>query len=343
MKILYIGPDSGTCRQRRFALERLGHEPFAVDPLAGAPFRTALQSWSFKTGALGLERLVSRRILAAIGDRRFDLALVDGGEMVGPALVQALKAHATSTVLFNLDHPFSPRDGRRWRLLLKALPAYDLFATPREASAAAARRAGARRVLQMDFAADEMAHRPITLTADDHARYASDVVFVGVWMPERGPFMARLVERGVPLRIYGPRWEKAADYSLLRPHIAGGWVGDDAYARAVQGAKIAIGMLSKGNEDLHTTRSMEIPAMGVLLCAERTSDHERMYRDGVEAVFWTDADECADQCLALLADPDRIKAIAAAGRRRVIANKAFNQPLMARVIDEAMAAVSSPS
>ena len=164
---------------------------------------------------------------------------------------------------------------------------------------------------------------------------------MGVWMPERGPFMARLIERGVPLRIFGPRWEKAADYSLLKPHIAGGWVAEEAYAKAVQGAKIAIGMLSKGNEDLHTTRSMEIPAMGVLLCAERTSDHMGMYRDGEEAVFWRDADECADQCLALLADPDRIKAIAEAGHRRVIQNKAFNEPLMAQVIDEALAAASS--
>jgi hypothetical protein len=66
-----------------------------------------------------------------------------------------------------------------------------------------------------------------------------------------------------------------------------------------------------------------------------------MYREGAEAVFWRDADDCADQCLALLADPGRIKAIAAAGRRRVIANRAFNEPLMAKVIDAALATNSA--
>ena len=154
MNILYIGPDSGTCRQRRHALERLGHEVFAVDPTPNLPFANRIHAWSFKTGALGLETLTRWRILSAIGDRRFDLVLVDNGEMIGPALVRALKTRARATVLFNLDHPFSGRDGARWRLVHKALGLYDLFATPRQSSADAARRAGVRRVMQMDFAAD---------------------------------------------------------------------------------------------------------------------------------------------------------------------------------------------
>ncbi len=338
MKILYIGADSGTCRQRRHALERLGHEVFGVDPIAGLPFRSKLQAWSFKTGALGLELLVRLKVLKAIGDRRFDLVLVDNGEMIGPALVKALKTRAPASVLFNLDHPFSRRDGARWRLVKQALPLYDLFATPRRASADAARKAGVRHVMQMDFAADEVMHRPLTLTPEDHVQYDADVVFVGVWMPERGPFMARLIERGVPLRLYGPRWSKAPEYALIKPHIAGDFMAEAAYARALQGAKIAIGQLSRGNEDLHTTRSLEIPAMGVLFCAERTADHLRMYRDGEEAVFWDDADECADLCLSLLADPARIRAIAEAGRRRAIANQGFNEPLMTRVLAETLAA-----
>jgi len=264
--------------------------------------------------------------------------LVDGGELIGPATVRRLKQQAPAVALFNLDHPFGARDGLRWRLLLRALPLYDLFITPRQPTADAARAAGVRRIMQMDFAADEVAHRPVVLDDADRTRFAADVVFVGTWMPERGPILKRLVERGVPLRIYGSRWFKAPEYAALATHIAGGEVTGDDYAKALQGAKIAIGLLSKGNEDLHTTRSMEIPAMGVLLCAERTSDHMAMFEDGVEAVFWDDPDECADHCLELLADPDRIARIAAAGHRRVLGNRAFNEPLMARVLGEALAA-----
>ena len=137
-------------------------------------------------------------------------------------------------------------------------------------------------------------------------------------MPERGPIMQRLVERGVPLRIYGLRWSKAPEYTVLEPHISGGpMVGDD-YAKALQGAQIAIGLLSKGNEDLHTTRSLEIPAMGVLLCAERTSDHLAMYEDGrrggCSGTTRMSAPTGAWNCWPT---PDRIARIAAAGHRRV--------------------------
>jgi len=336
MDILYIGPDSGTCRQRRFALERLGHKPFVVDPYAALPMRRWTRPWSFKTGGFGLETFARRAVFSAIGERRFDLVLVDSGELLGPGFVRALKRHAPTVALFNLDHPYSPRDGSRWRLLRRAMPIYDLFITPRKSTADAARASGAQQVMQMDFAADEIAHRPIALTEADKARFAADVVFVGTWMPERGPFLQRLIERGVPVRIRGSRWPKAPEYSVLESRVVGGEVVGDDYAKALQGAKIAIGLLSKGNEDLHTTRSLEVPAMGVLLCAERTSDHLAMYEDGVEAIFWDDADECADHCLALLVDPDRIAEIAAAGHRRVLKNRAFNEPLMERVLAKAL-------
>ena len=112
-------------------------------------------------------------------------------------------------------------------------------------------------------------------------------------------------------------------------------MGDD-YVKAIRGAEIAIGLLSKGNEDLHTTRSLEIPAIGTLFCAERTSEHLAMYEDGEEAVFFDSADECADLCLALLAQPDRIAKIAAAGLRRVRRNGDFNERLLSKIINAAL-------
>jgi len=337
MRILYIGPDSGTCRHRRFALERLGHQPFAVDPFAALPLRRWSHGWSIKTGAIGVEGFVRHGILSAIGTRHFDLVLVDGGELIGPTTVRKLRAHGPILVNLNNDHPYAPRDGRRWRLAVEALPLYDLYVAPRLSTVEAARRAGVPNIMQMNFAADEIAHRPLSLTDEDYARFGSEAVFVGTWMPERGPFLARLIERGVPLRIYGDRWEKAAEYPSLKPHIAGGSMVGDLYAKALQCSKIAIGLLSKGNEDLHTQRSLEVPAMGVLLCAERTSDHERMYQDGVEAVFWDDADECADRCLELLADPARIRSIAQAGRERLAKNGDYNEQLMRKVLAAALA------
>ena len=78
-----------------------------------------------------------------------------------------------------------------------------------------------------------------------------------------------------------------------------------------------MGLLSHGNRDLHTTRSVEIPYAGGLLCAERTSEHLEMYREDLEAVFWKDVDECVEKCRRLLADGVLRERIRKAGMQRV--------------------------
>jgi hypothetical protein len=77
---------------------------------------------------------------------------------------------------------------------------------------------------------------------------------------------------------------------------------------------------------------MEIPALGGLLCAERTTEHSAMYLEGVEAVFWSSAGECAALCRQLLADEPRRATIALAGQRRVHANQRFHEPMLRSVL-----------
>ena len=213
LKLLYLGESSGTSRHRFEALRRLGHEVRLVEPRTAFFHNAWLGAWAFKTGSFGLEALIHNYVRREIGDDRFDVVWIDNGEFVGNALAKRLKAHAPVVLCHNLDNPFVARDGWRWRLLRDALPVYDLFVTPRVSSAQSAARAGARRTLRAVQSADEVAH----LVTDSRKTASLDVVFVGSWMPERGPFLARLLERGVPLQIYGPNWHKAPEFANLSP------------------------------------------------------------------------------------------------------------------------------
>ena len=331
-KILYIGPDGGTSGHRFHALRRMRHEVRIIDPFQAFGYGPQLMRWGFKTGYLGLERRIESYVLDAVGSERFDVIWVDNGEQIGASLVARLKPHATFVINHNLDNPFTGRDGSRWRLFRKALPLYDLFVTPRRSTREAAQANGARRAISLMFSADEVVHRRATMSDADEQRFGSEVAFVGTWMPERGPFMKRLLERGVPLRIFGPRWEKAAEYPLLAPHVMSQSLGDVDYVKAISGTKIALGLLSLGNEDLHTTRSMEIPAIGAMFCAPRTSDHEALYIDREEAVFFDDADSCAEACTQFLGDPGRRQTIARAGLERAKRNNWFNERLCADIL-----------
>jgi hypothetical protein len=336
LSILYIGRDSGTSRHRALALRRLGHIVFHLDPFAFLPNLRATGVWLWQTGGLFLEGYIRGRVLASLPQRKFDVVYVDGGELVGPSLVRELQRRYETVVNYNIDDPFGARDGHRWRLYLRAVPFYDLIVVLRDCNVPEAFAAGAKNVLRVQMSADEIAHAPRTLSASDHTRWGSQVAFVGTWMPERGPFLAKLVALGVPLAIYGDRWHKAREYATLRACWRGpGVYDDDQYAKVIQCAKVSLGLLSKGNRDLSTTRSFEIPSLGGVLCAECTSEHLALYRENEEAVFWDTPEECAQICLRLLQDEPFRTRLALNGRKRCLRNGASNEFILARVLAKA--------
>jgi hypothetical protein len=57
-----------------------------------------------------------------------------------------------------------------------------------------------------------------------------------------------------------------------------------------------------------------------------------MYEEGKEALFWSDAVECASICKLALADEDSRQAITKAGRERVIRNGQFNEVILSKII-----------
>jgi hypothetical protein len=332
LSILYLGPDSGTSRHRAIALRRLGHSVTMVDPHGFLPGNGAVAYWVHHTGARFLDRYIMRRVMQAIGSSKFDFALVNGGELIGPALVAALRGQCGAVVNYNSDDPFGTRDGHRWRLYMESVPLYDRLIVLRDCNVHEALSAGARDVVKHYMSADEVAHAPRELTSADRAKWGSEVVFIGTYMPERGPFLARLVELGVPLTIYGGRWSRAPEWPVLQPHWRGPAIYSDDYAKAVQCADVCLGLLSKGNRDLSTRRSFEIPYLGGVLCAERTPEHLELYEEGVEAVFWSTAEECAEKCEQLIHDSEWRKVLAQNGRARCIKNQTLNEDILRRVV-----------
>jgi hypothetical protein len=336
MRIAFIGKDTGNAQLLRLTLERLGHAVVHLDPY-GLLSNRFLTWWSHHTGNVLLASRIRQYLRETLPSGPYDLAVVDGGALLDADAVRWLKTVASRTLLFCRDNPFTSRDGLRWRLLKPALPHYDLFVTRRESSAEAAKQLGVGHVEIIIPPADEIQHQPLKLNDEDRARFSSQVAFVGTWMPERGPFIESLIRLGVPIRVFGARWDRASNYEAIRSVVTLGGLSMTDYAKAVTATDIALALLSKGNLDLHTARSLEIPALGKLLCAERTSDHLMMFNENEEAVFWEDVEECAQVCLDLLADPARIERIAAAGRARLIKDGRYNEPTWKALLDKAMA------
>ncbi len=331
--VLFLGSPGGTSGHRAAAFKRLGFAVTVLDPAAFAPRSRWAGIAEWKLAPEAVAWVVKRRLLEAVAGQRFDLVFVDSGSLVSRGLLQALRRQACHLVNYNHDDPFGPRDWVRFRAYRAAVSAYDLVVVVRQPNVAEAKSCGARDVLLTYRTADVIAHQPLPLPEALRARWASDVLFVGTWMGARGQFLLELMAHGVQPAIYGNSWQKAPEWPQLRGCWRGPGVDGDDYCHAIQSAKICLGFLSKDNRDLHTTRSLEVPRLGGLFCAERTAEHQALYAEGIEAVYWRDAAECAAQCLRLLADEPLRQRIAAAGQRRALQDSHTNDALILKIID----------
>lgn len=335
MKILYLGDDSPdmTSTHRAAALRRLGHDVVHLNPQAVIPPAYWVAVLNVRTGFRLFERRVSRHLLASVDRRRPDLAWIDCGQQLGPGFHRQLRERGVVIVNFNVDDPFGTRDHRKWDLYKRSVRYQDATVVVRDENIAEAKKLGAQKVLRVFRSYDPVAHARREIPVSEARRWAAEVVFVGSWMPERGPLMVRLLELGVPLTIVGDHWQKAREWPQLRRALRGTAVYGGDYVRAIQSAKVALGLLSGGNRDRHTTRSAEIPFIGgAAFCAQKTDEHEAMFRDGAEAAFWETPEECAALCRRLLNDEAARLAMVDAARRRVIGHGLSNDEVEAWVL-----------
>lgn len=343
-RILYLGGtlQGGTALCRAQALRRLGHTVSIVDPhraVDGQLNNRWLGAAHFRTGYRALQWTMHdwvAHICATLEEQDTpDVIWVDSGELLGLDCIELLRSTGATTVLYNHDDPTGPRDGQRFASLRNAIPAYDLCVVVRDENIDELRMLGASQILRVDRSYDEVEHAPFADPADIAPEFRSEVAFIGTWMrnEQRDRFLVELIARGIPVSVWGARWGASPFWPMLRQHHRGGNLTGRDYVAAIQGSKICIGLLSSGNRDLHTTRTMEVPYAGGLLCAQRTHEHMAMFDDGREAVFWDNVDECAQWCRTLLADTPRREAIRQAGMARVRANGVGNQDICARVLD----------
>lgn len=333
LTILYLGPISGTCLDRANALRRLGHAVEHLDLRQFLPKTAWVDRLTWRIGGNLIAPWLVGSLSEKLNGKQFDLCYVDGGEWVTPKVISLLRSYAKKVINYNIDDPIGVRDGARFKAYRQSLPYYDLNVVVRQDNVAEAEMLNVKKIMRVYRSADELSHAPRELTEKDHQVWDSAVLFLGTWFPERGPFLLALTLLGVPLTIRGPNWYKAPEWPRLKKFWKGGAIAGDDYAKAIQCAKVNLGLLSKENRDLHTTRSLEIPALGGLLCAERTSEHLDMYSEGQEALFWSNSEECAEMCRFALSDENRRQTIAAAGHLRVKKNGHYNEEIITAILN----------
>lgn len=328
LSVLYVGALHGTSGQRARTLAEMEHRVIALP--SGAPphdsLRHQLQRLANLLRAPGnpLRPVLdaygaNRAIRLSLRARSYDVIWIDRGLAIRADTLRETRRASPSSFLvsYSLDDMSNPQhQSRRW---LASVSLYDMHVTNKSYNVAELQAMGASRVLFVDNAYDPQIHCPLQLSAEERSRFGARIGFVGHYERERGEWILNLCEEGLEVCVHGPAWEGLRDRHP-RLHVGARYLDGLDYSRAVNATDINLGFLRKGNRDLQTTRSIEIPACGSFMLAERTDEHLRLFQEGVEAEFFDGFPELLEKCRHYLAHSEARETIAAAGRRRCLAS-----------------------
>ena len=342
MKVLYIGDNSpsSTSHHRSETLKRIGCDVTISDPYKA--FSIEIEHFligviNYHFGYRLLQPSINKwvnNLLSIHSNLQPDFIWVNSGELFGSYAINKLRQFNCPVLLYINDDPIGSRDGHRFDSLIKSIPYYDLCIVRREENVSEFIERNAKKVLKVWMSYDEITHKAMENVNLIPLNFRSEVAFIGTWMrnENRDEFLLYLINRGLNIAVWGNRWNKSPHWAKLKRNWRGAALSGQEYVMAIQGAKICIGLLSKGNRDLHTRRSMEIPYAGGVLCAERTSEHLDLYEENNEAIFWDNKVECADKCIELINNPEKLNSIRIAGMKRVLQNKVGNEDICRQII-----------
>ena len=332
--ILYVGNSSGTSAHRAEALRELGHEVRLVPAdLPDGRIRRQLYRVGHRLRRPPDLVGTNRRLLEELGRRSYAILWVDKGITLRAATLRRARRlqPGLKLVSYSPDDMFSP--DLQTAQYLRALPLYDLNVTTKSYNVAELPTLGARNVVFVDNAYDPATHRPLELTPEERERFSADVGFVGTFEPERAGTMLALARAGVPVVVHGWGWQRLRE-SAPQLKVRNEMLDGLDYTRAINATRINLGFLRKAYRDLQTTRSIEIPASGGFLLAERTDEHRRLFREGEEAEFFADFDELLEKARHYLAHEEERRRIAAAGRERCLRDGYSNRHRLAPVLEQ---------
>jgi spore maturation protein CgeB len=323
--ILYVGwlGQGLTSHQRMNAFKRLGHDVMGVDchPFIPRPFLiNRILHRLFRIG-LPVERInlnkLNRELISLAKSKTYDVLWIDKGLSIDRSTLSFLRASFPSMKICGYSPDvMSKRDNQSQRFL-EHLDLYDHFFTTKLFDIENLKALGMKSVLFMEKCFDETVHRPIP---SDNPKFKDKVGFVGSYESPREKSMLYLAENGVPVTVFGGSGKGWSINFRKHPNVKFydyGLYGDE-YAEALSTFAINLCFLKHWNGDQVTGRSIEIPACGGFMIAERTKEHLALFEEGNEAVFFRNDKELLSKVQHCFANEDYRRKLANASYHKVL-------------------------
>lgn len=339
MKILSVGGMDGlsnTCLHRHWALEKIADQ---IDVINTSGFTSLWYKIAYHLFLYGIpiripeNRKENSQIIEKINSTYYDIVWIDKGVTIFPETLQYIKKKSPKTLLISYSPDNMALRHNQSQQYLECIPLYDHIITNKSYILEDMRKLGAKDIRFVNNSYESTFHYPRTLTSEDYKEIGGDIGFVGAWEKERCESILYLAQHGLNVRVWGGgKWLK---YKGMYPNltIENKGLYSENYSKSFQAFKISLCFLRKMNFDLQTTRTVEIPACGGFMMAERTSEHQAMFEEGKEAAFFSTNEELLEKCKYYLSHEEERKQIATAGLKRCQTSGYSNEDTIRNVIN----------
>jgi len=342
LKILYVTglSPNDTSQYRLWALERLGHTVIPINAYHYQPANPFLRKVFFRLQLGPWVARLNRDILAAAKHEKPDVFWADKLLSLRPKTLDKLRAgfgdgRGIASVSYMIDNAFGPRKDPGWRLYMQDIPHFDLHVVQRDKNIADYLGAGARDVIKVQTAYEPTEQFPPPEGWNDKDRDRG-VSFIGTPYDDRASFLTRLwKEFGLPVSVSGGLiWKDALGAEAAKGIYRGnGELYRDEYREGIWKSPINLSFITHSNGDEFVHKSFEIAACQGFLLAERSEGHLAKFREGEEAVFFSDIEECVEKIRRYLPDEAERARIAANGRARAVRDGYDNDTQVGRIVE----------
>lgn len=314
-RLLYSGPlwVGSTARHRQEAFGTLpGVELLAIDS-GGRVGRSSISDRiRYRLGWPADRTGFNARIIDAAQSFQPDYVVIDSVPVVTPSTLRALRQTKARVLAY-----YSPDDLSATHIRTRQLAAceslWDVMFTTKTFNIKELERRNVRRPLLAGKSYHPPIHRPLLAAQIGAGFERFDAVLAATFEKERYALLQACARRGISVLVLGGGWEGVVIPDSCK-RLPNAW--DESYSRTLHFGKVALCPLRRVSRDRITARSIEIPACGRAMLAEKTEEHDEHFVDGHEYISYSSVQDAAEKVILLCADPTRRHHLERAGRAR---------------------------